>query len=242
MNLKKIKKKVKNYINKIKHLRDKYIIISMGENCLTDDILSRNDLKSFSSPFSSGRSNVEYILSFEKEGYIDFLNPKYLKYEEMNGSKVARNKKYVTTKNKYYDFCMNGMEFTHHDVINDPQKRKKIAKRCKRIQNLANKNIVFVYHNRYCKETDMNLIISYFEEIRQIYESRNNHVQIYIFTQKIVPTEGERHVECTKINGIKVYFMHTLNVWEGGNQEIFWARCDNDLLKVMIDDIRENTK
>ncbi|MCQ2587766.1 MAG: papain-like cysteine peptidase [Treponema sp.] len=39
----------------------------MGENCLPDNILSRNDLKSFSSPFSYCRSNIEYILAFEKD-------------------------------------------------------------------------------------------------------------------------------------------------------------------------------
>lgn len=238
----KLRKKLHNLYRKLKHMRDKCIILSMGENCLTDDILSRNDLKSFSSPFSSGRSNVEYVLAFEKEHYLDFLNPNYIKYEILQERQVARNKKYLTTQNKYYELCRNGMEFTHHDVIGDPKKRKQIARRCKRIQNIANKKVVLVYHNRYCEETNLGLLVSHFEEIKQIYEARNNQVQIIIFTQKIVSTKEERRAESTEINGIKVFIFHTLNVWEGGNQEIFWARCDDDLLKVMIDEIREYAK
>lgn len=239
---KKIIKKTRNYLSKIRHIRDKYLVFSMGENCLTDDILSRNDLKSFSSPFSSGRSNIEYILAFEREKYVDFLNPQYLKYEMFGELKVARNKKYVATTNQYNDSCMNGMEFTHHDVIRNMKMRKKIAKRCMHLQSISNKNVVFVYHNRYCRETDMDLLVSCFEEVKRIYEARNNHVQIYIFTQERVSSKDDRKVECKETDSVKIYTFYTQNIWEGDNQDIFWARCDDDLLRVMIDDIREHIK
>lgn len=238
----KLIKKVRNNLSKIRHLRDKYLVFSMGENCLTDDILSRNDLKSFSSPFSSGRSNIEYILAFEKEKYVDFLNPHYLTYETFGKVKVVRNKKYVSTQNHYSDACMNGIEFTHHDVISDTEKRKQIAKRCRRLQSISNKNVVFVYHNRYCRETDMNLLVSYFEEVKRIYEARNNHVQIFIFTQEIVSSKDDRKVECKETECAKIYTFYTQNIWEGENKDIFFAKCDDDLLRVMIDDIRENIK
>lgn len=221
---------------------DRYIIISMGENCLSDDILNRYDLKSFSSPFSSGRSNVEYILDFEKENYVDFLNPDYLKYESFNGKKVPRNIKYVTTQNHYSDSCSHGMEFTHHDVISDPSLKKTIARRYERLQKLSKKNIVFVYHNRYCEKTDISLLVSCFEKIKQIYETRKNVVQVFIFTQKLVVAEKERRVECKELNGMKIYTFYTNNIWEGANNEIFFARCDDDLIRVMIDDIRHYIK
>lgn len=76
--MKRLFKKISGYIKKIKHINDKYVIVSFGENCLTDNILSRNDLKSFSTPYSSGRSNIEYILAHEKEYFNDFLNSAYL--------------------------------------------------------------------------------------------------------------------------------------------------------------------
>ena len=58
---------------------ERNVVLSLGENCLPDDILRRNGLKSFSSPYASGRSNIEYVLSFENERFGDFLNPEYLK-------------------------------------------------------------------------------------------------------------------------------------------------------------------
>lgn len=42
------------------------IWLSLGENCLSDNILSRHSLKSFSTPFSHARSNIDYALELEK--------------------------------------------------------------------------------------------------------------------------------------------------------------------------------
>ncbi|MFJ5369320.1 DUF1796 family putative cysteine peptidase, partial [Bosea sp. CER48] len=43
--------------------------LSLGENCLPDNILERNGLKMFSTPFSHGRSNIEYAIQLHSEGY-----------------------------------------------------------------------------------------------------------------------------------------------------------------------------
>ena len=237
-----VRKRIQNHLHKLKHLMDRNIIISMGENCLADDILSRYDLKSFSSPFSSGRSNAEYILDFEKEDYVDFLNPDYLKYGSFNEKKVARNIKYVATQNHYHDSCSHGMEFTHHDVISDPSLKETIARRYERLQKLSKRHIVFLYHNRYCEKTDLGLLVSCFEEIKHIYEKRKNVVQIFIFAQRLVATKEERRVECKELNGMRIYTFYTNNIWEGADNEIFFARCDDDLIRVMVDDIRHYVK
>lgn len=89
--MKKLKKHIKGiikHIKRIKKILDKNVIFSVGENCLADNILARNGLKSFSSPYSSGRSNIEYILAFEKEAFSDFLNQKYLKYENFGDKQL----------------------------------------------------------------------------------------------------------------------------------------------------------
>lgn len=41
--------------------------LSLGENCLADDILKRYKLKSFSTPYSPTRSNIEYAIQSEKK-------------------------------------------------------------------------------------------------------------------------------------------------------------------------------
>ncbi|HHG0566134.1 TPA: hypothetical protein ACPUF0_002728, partial [Klebsiella pneumoniae] len=36
------------------------------------------------------------------------------------------------------------------------------------------------------------------------------------------------------------YELHTLNLWEGNNQRIFWGKKDNDLLKKMLKNAKKN--
>lgn len=218
---------------------DRFLCFSIGENCLTDDILDRNNLKSFSSPFASGRSNIEYLLNFEKENYAHFIDKNFLIYERLdNGKTVPRNKKYVSTQNKYNNSCTFGFEFTHHDVINNEETRQTFVRRCARISNLKNKNIVMLYHHRKCEQTDMGLLIRHLIDFSEIYESKRNKVDIFCFFQVIVSNKEERKVESYSIGNIHVYKFYTLNEWAGDDQDIFWARCDDDLLKTMIDNIK----
>lgn len=230
----KMSKIIKKRINELK----KDIYISIGENCLSDDILSRNNLKSFSSPFSSGRSNIEYILAFEKENYADILNPEFLLYESDGNKKVARNKKYVSVENRYNESCMNGLEFTHHDIINDENVRERIKVRINRMLGLKNKRIVMLYHHRKCDDTDMQLLIHHLSELSSIYESRNNKVRIYLYYQIIVMDQEQRHVEYYRERNVYVFKFYTLKEWAGENQDVFWARCDDDMLKTMIERIK----
>ena len=243
--IRRIQRKLKSYKNILKKLskqHDKNVVLSFGENCLTDDILSRTGLKSFSSPYSSGRTNVEYVLAFEKEGFADLLNGDYLKYEYADGKKVSRNKKYVATRNRYHESCAHGFEFTHHDVIGSKMKSDTIRKRCQRMLELKNRNIVIVYHHRLCAETDEALLISHLAELADIYRARGNEVSVFMFCQALIPAENQRRVVRSVRGGVHVYEFHTLREWAGDNDDVFWARCDDDLLKTMIADIRKKLR
>lgn len=243
--IRRIRRKMKSYQNILKRLskqRDKNVVLSFGENCLTDDILSRTGLKSFSSPYSSGRTNVEYVLAFEKEGFADLLNRDYLEYEYADDKKVARNKKYVATKNRYHESCVNGFEFTHHDVIGSKMKSDTISKRCRRMLELKNRNIVIVYHHRLCAETDEELLISHLAELADIYRARGNEVSVFMFCQVLVSEENQRRVVRTARGGVHVYQFHTLREWAGDNDDVFWARCDDDLLRTMVADIKKKLR
>lgn len=228
-----------NHLKRISKIFDKNIVLSFGENCLADNLLARNGIKSFSGPYSSGRSNIEYILAFENEEFSDILNLEYLKYEYFYDKKVPRNKKYITVKNQYHDSCINGFEFTHHDVISSKTDRNRIKKRCKRMLGLKKKNIIMLYHHRLCEETDEELLVSHLIELADIYKSRNNDVHMYIFSQVIVSKENQRKVECIDNRGVNMYKFYTLNEWAGDNDDIFWARCDDDLLEEMIMNIKQ---
>lgn len=219
---------------------NEFICFSIGENCLTDSILDRNNLKSFSSPFSSSRSNIEYIINFEKENYAHFIDNNFLKYEFLNDSKkVVRNKKYIVTENKYN--YASGFEFTHHDVIGNEAAREAFERRYKRIVNLTNRNLVIVYHHRKCDKTDMSLLVHHLNELAEIYESRQNKVTVFAFYQIIVSNAVERKVESYSVGNVHMYKFYTLNEWAGTNDDIFWAKCDDDLLKIMVNDIKKES-
>lgn len=232
----------KRNIKKFIKFFDKNVYFSLGENCLSDSILARFGLKSFSSPYSFGRSNIEYLLNFEKESFVSFLDSDYLKYEYVDDRKVVRNKRYLRTENKYNPFCENGFEFTHHDVIKDKKERNRIRKRCRRLMKLRNKKIIMLYHHRFCTETDENLLVTHLSQFAELYEKRNNNVQIYCFSQVIVTDTSQRRVEHHSSFGIEIYKFFTLHEWAGNNEDIFWARCDDDLIKTMIDDMKHNSK
>ena len=239
----KIQKKIKVIKKEIKRIsrsfnRKKYL--SFGENCLADDILSRYDLKSFSSPFATGRSNVEYILQIQKDNYKDFLNPQSLEYGTIGEQKVVRQKQYNELSNVYDASCMRGFEFTHHDVIADAKKRSSIERRVRRMQSLKNCTLYILYHHRFCKDTDIDLLIQHLKDLKTIYEKQCEKVYLIAFTQKIVSSEQERKVEKKYIDGIYMYYFYTLNVWTGDNENIFWAKCDDDLINQMIQDIKQN--
>lgn len=245
INAKKWAKKVVANAKKIAKASSKNVFLSLGENCLADNILDRNGLKSFSSPYAFGASNIEYILSFEKEGFLDFLNPDYLKKESFISKPdviVVRNKKYLKLNNRYNGLVSNGFEFTHHDVLDDISARDTLHRRCERMLKLRKKRIVFLYHHRYCDETDYNLLIIHLNQLAQIYRDRGNEVSINVFSQSLVSSVNERRVEYHLDNGINSYVFYTLNEWAGDNEEYLWAKCDDDLIGVMINDIRQSLR
>ena len=157
------------------------LYLSFGENCLTDEILSRYNLKSFSTPFSSGRSNIEYVLQIEKDEYKDFLNPDFMKYGIFNEKNVVRLTKYNEIKNQYHYMQMEGFEFSHHDVLNNLKMREKIDRRVKRLLEAKNKEVNIFYHHRYCVDTNEDMLIRDLAELKDIYEGRNNKVNIFMF-------------------------------------------------------------
>ena len=229
------------HIRKWINMFHRNIYLSLGENCLSDNILDRNGLKSFSSPYASARSNIEYILAFEKEKFLDFLNPKYLKKEPFNAkSIVVRNKKHISVRNQYDVSVTNGFEFTHHDVLDNPKLRETLRKRCSRMLRLKKKQIVFLYHHRFCDSTDFILLIDHLNQLAEIYRARGNTVSIYLYMQHLIADSEDRRVEFHVEHGINCFTFYTRSEWSGDDPDILWARCDDDLLNVMIDHIKHS--
>lgn len=218
------------------------ICISFGENCLTDDILKRYNIKSYSTPYSPCRSNIEYILQIEEDSFRDFLNPEYIKFEKLDNKLVLRLAKYDHIENTYYDLCMNGFEFTHHDVVNNQNHYEAFKRRYLKLLNKKDENVYIFYHHRYCEKTDIKMLIEHLSKLKNIYKNRCRKIEIIMFTQNIVNEMSERKVTYMYKNGVHVYTLCTLNVWGGVDQNIFWGRCDEDLIGKMMTDIMRKFK
>lgn len=218
------------------------ICVSFGENCLTDNILKRHGLKSFSTPYANCRSNIEYILQIERDRFSDFLNSEYLSWEYAGDKKVLRSSNYRKLQNFYDAMHMCGYEFTHYDVINNKAHRDAVQRRCDRLLNLGKDEDVFLnifYFHRQNSNTDMYLLIDHLNELKEIYEARCKYAQVVMFQQIIVDDASLRRVEHHVINGIHIYSLFVMEIWAGSNQDIFWGRCDDDLISQMLSSVIE---
>ncbi len=215
------------------------VVVSLGENCLTDGLLSRHHMKTFTSPYSHGRSNIEYINAIEEDDYHYLLKKEYLRYEECEGESVVRNKWYSLQTNMYDDSVMKGFEFTHHDVINNGNHIKKFKRRVKRMQGKYKKMYLF-YHHRYCENTNEAQLLKDLCKLKVRYLQKNDNVYVVMFTQIKVDTIKERKVVYIQKDGIHCFYFYTQQIWTGTDNDIFWAKVDDDLIAKMMNFVKKN--
>ncbi|MFU1857228.1 DUF1796 family putative cysteine peptidase [Sphingobacterium sp. NGMCC 1.201703] len=216
------------------------VFISIGENCLADAILARFGLKSFTTPFSHGKSNIEYLLQLEKETYKDIVNTDYLEYGNLNnnpsGRKVPVLKKYVKTCNIYHEMFMEGVVFSHSDVIESSAIRDIIKKRAERLVDIKGKKEVYAfYHHRFTNHrSDFEMLIDDLDSFIQLYCTNEVSSKCILFTQYIIDNAQQRGVKYASHNHVHIFMFYTLQEWEGTDDDVFWAKCDEDLIAQMI--------
>ena len=234
------KKKLKRLYKDFKQVTSSTSYISIGENCLTDNILDRHSLKSFSTPYSHGRSNLDYAIKLESEGYKNLLSLKYLYHDHVGETKVVRNKYYSESENIYLELHQNGFEFTHHDVINNDAHKNSYERKALRMSSLnKRKKLKFLYHYRDNANKDLNKIIKKASEFLAYYQKRNIKCEFIFFTQDIISNEADRSIiKVHDANNIRGYVFKTLNIWGGDDPDLLWARTDDDLIRKMIKEIK----
>ena len=225
---------------------DTRIHLSFGENCLTDNILSRNGIKSFSTPFSHGRSNIDYILDLEKNRYKGLLDKKNLEYQKLedNKNETVRSIRYNKCSNIYHDLHSLGFEFTHHDVINNIKHKNSLDRKIERLLQIRKKeDICIYYHYRYSINNNLTALASKLKELTRIYQGRLNRVKVYIIKQELVKNEIHRKVDIDWVDkNICVLKFFTSEAWEGheGQEDLFWAKPDDDLIEPVFQKIKTN--
>jgi hypothetical protein len=211
--------------------------LSLGENCLPDDILDRHGLKGFSTPYSNGRSNLDYALALEKNNYEGLLSMQNLAFGISDQKKVVRSKLFNQCDPIYNAMHMKGFEMTHHNVIESEKARESFERKIQRqLEVRGKKNIVFLYHHRINNNSDLDSIFRKAQEFSKIYTRGKYTCTVIVFSQKTIPAEEARRIYFRKISrSVHFFEFHTPVLWGGIDKDIFFARIDDDLIKKMLD-------
>lgn len=220
-------------------MKDLPVFCSIGENCLGQGVLDRFELPSIVSPFSWGRSNIDYVQSIVDEDFVDFLNPAFLCYRERYQKRLLTNWKYKCTEGLFEPSVSQEFEFTHHDVLASDEARASMQRKVDRFRNLVKSDeaTVFLYHHR--SFADIEPVI---HKLRQFAASvghtRSAPTSVVAFTQGLVSDDSERRLEHRQIGNISLYVLHTRKVWGGNDKDVFWGIVDDDLFGPMLEQIK----
>lgn len=192
------------------------IYLSLGENCMPDDVLKRYGIKSFSTPFSSARSNIAYALQLAKNNYNNLLNPDYIKKNTSSPfPNLYRNEHFEQINTSIFEPTVrSGFEFTHHDILHNTDHKESYERKIQRMIDIkdTSENILFFYHHRYIVNEDINEIINLCNEYCMLYKS---NVYIVLMIQHLVHTDYERHIYCKQYNNIIICIFYTKVIWGG---------------------------
>jgi hypothetical protein len=215
--------------------RTNRIYLSFGENCLTDNILSRYGLKSFTTPFSHCRSNIEYILDFERNNYENFVSGDFLKYGDLKEKPVPRLNTNIILENNYHHLHLNGIEFTNHDVIKNQNYWQKVINRANNLKSFLGKaQFVLLYHHRVCEDSDLELLLKHLSELKKFYSTNEYVCKVVLFKQIIIPKESRKKLSCQMNSDIHIFDFYTHYPWAGRDQRKYWAFIDDSLISKML--------
>ena len=238
-NLKSLKRTVVNLHKKWRYRHNfgaEVLWISLGENCLSDDILRRHNRKSFSSVFSSGRSNIEYILQMEKDNYQSLLKPEFLRHFPDGEHAVVRSTFYKHCTGNYSERHMLGFEFSHHDPLSVMEDKRAFKRRITRqLDYRGNKNFVFLYHHRITTGSDLALLRKHLNEFLSYYNVNGCDCKVVLFYQKIIGEEQPKRIDfIPQGNGLLEFVCQTYALWGGDDLDTFWAKNDDALFAEMF--------
>jgi len=209
-------------------------IISLGENCLIDEILKDFRLRKETFPFGSGRFNIEYIFSICEDNFENLLNTEYLRYAEVEGIRVVKNSFYSCQHPIYHSTVCDDVEFTHHDLF-QPKIRASLQRKIQRFQfALENPDeFVFIYYYRYSELRNKLTLIGELEKwVAWVEKKSKRKPKVILIHQEIVNSSGNRGLMVQPhLWGLEVS-MQTLEIWTG--PELWSAPHDRDLFDTLL--------
>ena len=72
----------------------------------------------------------------------------------------------------------------------------------------------------------------------EYYQKRDIKCEFIFFTQELVTDKTNRSIsKIHDLNNVKGFLLKTLNYWVGDDEDILWAKNDDDLLSILLKDI-----
>ncbi|MEA1892591.1 MAG: hypothetical protein U9N33_07775 [Campylobacterota bacterium] len=235
--LKKQSKEMYELLSTKLNSKSKELYLSLGENSLTDNILDRHNLKSFSTPYSNGRTNLDYAIFCEKTNYDTLIDKDLLICDKT----IVYNRNIPITDSIFDLQHIRGFEFTHSDVLNNKTHRASMQRKIDRLVNIkGQEDITFFYHYRVNKNLNYSKIFEKASEFISFYKPKETNSKIILFSQKIVTDKKDRKIMHEQVkDNVHHFVFYTEYVWGGKNEDIFWARNDDDLIQIMIDKVKD---
>lgn len=213
--------------------------LSLGENCLSDDVLKRHGLRSFATPYSAGRSNIDHALALEALDYAPLQDPSLLVRGSAFGTPVVRIPSVRHQHAMYDPGSLHGFELTQHDPLQSADDRASIARKVQRLlQARGQHDVVFLYHHRRNPGSDLPLLRRRLEAFAVRYEGPAARCHVVLFHQEIEADGRERRVDFAITDRHVLEFTHhTAAPWGGLDADQFYARHDDDLIARMLQQV-----
>lgn len=199
--------------------------LSLGENCLSQNIINDLGLKTLTSPFAWTSVTIDHILNIQD---TEFSKLDYDYYPvDTNGIAGPWHKTSKNSDDSIFAERHHQMYFFHNDFLAKEEEYNKIARRFERYHSLAIEKNVFLYHYRYSNNMNVAYVRSKLEHFIATYYPNSVAVLLY---QTIAPNKSVNLV--SESNSVLEFDIHTDMTWDGENWN---AKNDRWLHKEMID-------
>lgn len=215
------------------------LLLSIGENCLPGMVLKRYGVKqTWSTPYTNGKSNIKYALMLEEENYVDLLNQYFIVKDNRSGHpNFFRNIKYRTVVGDgFIPDVSNGVEFTHHDVVNNVEAINSFRRKISRMHQLksSDDDVTFFYYHRYQKDDKIEAVLEDCAQFAKLYQNEKRSSKVIIWQQILIENIHERRLVIKSMGDCILCTFYTERDWnERGGGDIS-VELDDDLVRDMF--------
>lgn len=201
------------------------LFLSLGENCLCQNIINRYKLNTFNTIYSYAKSNIEYALYLESNNYYKFLDNDNLTLKDNSNIYISQQ---IAQNDNI--FIHSGFEFTHHDVVNNKDHLNSFIRKIYRMDRIRyNEDICFFYYFRNTKLCHVDRVKDDLIKFGRLYK-RDNNIYFILLHQNLISPQEQRKVVIHKGNNIFDCCFHTLTYWGGNDTRAFYAVDDDKLI------------